>query len=55
VTARAGAPFVKRYREERELTVVFLVDVSASGMFGTVKSASSSSPSKSPRCSCSLR
>lgn len=35
VTARAGAPFVKRYREERELTVVFLVDVSASGVFGS--------------------
>ena len=35
VTARAGAPFIKRYREERELTVIFLVDVSASGMFGT--------------------
>ena len=35
VTARAGAPFIKRYREERELTVLFLVDVSASGMFGT--------------------
>ena len=35
VTARAGAPFVKRYREERELTVLFLVDVSASGAFGS--------------------
>ncbi|MEM7263197.1 MAG: DUF58 domain-containing protein, partial [Planctomycetota bacterium] len=27
VTARAGAPFVKSYREERELTVMILVDV----------------------------
>jgi uncharacterized protein (DUF58 family) len=35
VTARAGAPFVKRYREERELTVMFLVDVSASAAFGS--------------------
>lgn len=35
VTARAGHPFVKNYREERELTVVLLVDVSASQDFGT--------------------
>ena len=35
VTARAGTPFVKRFREERELTVVFLVDISASGVFGS--------------------
>jgi uncharacterized protein (DUF58 family) len=35
VTARTGVPFVKRYREERELTVLFLVDVSASGVFGS--------------------
>ncbi len=35
VTARAGAPFVKRFREERELTVMFLVDVSGSSAFGT--------------------
>ncbi len=38
VTARAGAPFVKRFREERELTVMFVIDVSASGAFGTVRS-----------------
>ncbi|MBI4878973.1 MAG: DUF58 domain-containing protein [Planctomycetes bacterium] len=37
VTARSGAPFVKRYREERELTVLFLVDVSASGAFGSIR------------------
>lgn len=36
VTARAGEPFVKIYREERELTLMFLVDVSASMHFGTV-------------------
>lgn len=35
VTARTGTPFVKKFREERELTLVFLVDVSASGRFGT--------------------
>jgi uncharacterized protein (DUF58 family) len=35
VTARMGAPFVKRYVEERELIVIFLLDVSASGRFGT--------------------
>ena len=35
VTARAGAPFIKRFCEERELTILFLVDVSASGVFGS--------------------
>ena len=35
VTARTGRPFVKRFREERELTVVFLVDLSGSGSFGS--------------------
>ena len=35
VTARMGHPFVKLFREERELTVMFLVDVSRSGEFGT--------------------
>lgn len=35
VTARSGAPFVKRFSEERELTILFLVDVSASGAFGS--------------------
>jgi uncharacterized protein (DUF58 family) len=36
VTARLGSAYVKRYLEERELTVVFLVDFSASGGFGSV-------------------
>ena len=36
VTARAGHPFVKLHVEERELTVIFVVDLSASGAFGTV-------------------
>lgn len=35
VTARLGSAYVKRYLEERELTVLFLVDLSASGRFGT--------------------
>jgi uncharacterized protein (DUF58 family) len=36
VTARMGHPYVKKFVEERELTVVFLVDASGSGIFGTV-------------------
>lgn len=35
VTARSGRPFVKRFREERELTVMLVVDVSASQDFGS--------------------
>src|SRR5215831_19736785 len=35
VTARLGAPFVKRFVEERELTVVLVVDVSGSVEFGS--------------------
>ncbi|MBQ8071507.1 MAG: DUF58 domain-containing protein [Bacteroidales bacterium] len=35
VTARLGSPYVKVFEEERELTVVLLVDVSRSGLFGT--------------------
>ncbi len=35
VTARMGHPFVKRFSEERELTVIFLVDASASLDFGS--------------------
>lgn len=34
VTARQGRPFIKRFHEERELTVFFVVDCSASGRFG---------------------
>ncbi|MEA1950534.1 MAG: DUF58 domain-containing protein [Planctomycetota bacterium] len=37
VTARAGTPYIKRFCEERELTVMFMVDVSASGAFGSGK------------------
>ena len=35
VTARAGRPFVKKFAEERELTILLLVDISASGNFGS--------------------
>lgn len=35
VTARTGSPHVKRYVEERELTVMLMVDASSSGRFGT--------------------
>ncbi len=35
VTARSGTPFVKKFKEERELTVMLLVDASSSGQFGT--------------------
>jgi len=37
VTARMGHPYVKRFVEERELTAMFLVDLSASGAFGSVE------------------
>ena len=36
VTARMGHPFVKLFDEERELTVMLMVDLSRSGAFGTV-------------------
>ncbi len=35
VTARMGYPFIKKFREERELSVVLLIDASSSGRFGT--------------------
>ncbi len=37
VSARSGHPFVKVFEEERELTVMLLVDVSSSGNFGTAE------------------
>ncbi len=37
VTARYGYPFVKKFKEERELTVMLLVDASSSGEFGTAQ------------------
>ncbi len=35
VTARTGHPYIKKFVEEREMTVFLLVDVSASGFFGS--------------------
>jgi uncharacterized protein (DUF58 family) len=35
VTARAGHPYVKKFTEERELTILLVVDLSASGNFGS--------------------
>src|SRR6202790_5526080 len=35
VTARLGTPFVKKFTEQRELTVMLIVDVTASGNFGS--------------------
>jgi uncharacterized protein (DUF58 family) len=37
VTARTGEPYVKRFSEERELTVMLLVDASGSTRFGSVR------------------
>ncbi len=47
VTARAGRPYVKVFREERELTIVLVVDVSASMRFGAI-------PGVSPRAKLAL-
>ncbi|HSI85935.1 MAG: DUF58 domain-containing protein, partial [Candidatus Methylacidiphilales bacterium] len=35
VTARTGVPFIKKFTEERELTIMLIVDISASGAFGS--------------------
>jgi uncharacterized protein (DUF58 family) len=35
VTARIGIPYIKRYAEERELTILFMVDVSGSQTYGS--------------------
>ena len=37
VTAKMGTPFVKQYREERELTILLAIDVSESGTFGSTR------------------
>ena len=37
VTARTGMPYIKRFSEERELTVLFMVDVSGSQSYGSVR------------------
>ena len=38
VTARTGKPYIKIFEEERELTVLLLIDVSSSGVFGSKSS-----------------
>ena len=38
VTARMGAPFIKKFQEERDMTVFLMVDISASGDFGSQRS-----------------
>jgi uncharacterized protein (DUF58 family) len=37
VTARMGSPYIKKYIEERELTVMLVVDASSSGNFGSIE------------------
>ena len=37
VTARTGSPYIQRFSEERELTVLFMVDVSGSQSYGSVR------------------
>lgn len=37
VTARTGEPYIKKFTEEREMTVMIVLDVSASGDFGSVQ------------------
>jgi uncharacterized protein (DUF58 family) len=37
VTARTGEPYIKKFTEEREMTVMIVLDVSASGDFGSVR------------------
>ena len=56
VTARTGAPHVKRFVEERELTVMLLVDASASTRFGIGAAAQERARRRArPRCSPSRR
>lgn len=39
VTAKMDKPFIKKFREERELTIIIIVDLSASGDFGSQESS----------------
>jgi uncharacterized protein (DUF58 family) len=39
VTARTGIPHIKKYTEERELTIMLMIDISASGDFGSTTSS----------------
>jgi len=55
VTARMGAPFVKKFVEERDLTLLLLVDVSGSQAFGSRFLLKPTTPRSWPRCSPSRR
>ena len=50
VTARAGRPFVKQFTEERELTILLVVDVSASGEFGSAAQSKREREADWPAC-----
>ncbi len=39
VTARTGTPYVKKFTEERELTIMLMIDISSSGRFGSGSSS----------------
>lgn len=39
VTARTGVPHIKKFTEERELTIILMIDISGSGDFGSAKSS----------------
>jgi len=49
VTARTGFPHIKKYVEERELTVMILVDASASVHFASTGQMKNNWPQKSPQ------
>src|SRR5205809_7847196 len=49
VTARMGAPFIKRYVEERELTVILAVDCSGSQQFGSLLQPKRDAPGEPAR------
>ncbi len=50
VTARTGTPFIKRFCEERELTILFAVDASAWGLSAPASGRSSTWSSKWRPC-----
>ena len=49
VTARMNHPFIKKFVEERELTVMLVVDLSGSGIFGSGEQTKRELAGKSPR------
>lgn len=50
VTARSRQPHIKIYEEERELTMMLLIDVSGSRMFGTTEKLRKTRSPRSPPC-----